>query len=311
MSLHDLSNHSVVFLSESWLVEEKFDPLLRNKDFFVVHARQVHRGRPSGGLEAYTARCLHAKRISTTDHHIALRVRSTVLIGVYYRPTLELDDITADLSCVFNLCGPQDKVIVGGDFNISHNCPDVRELSGFLQLHSVSLRSDATSPTFVGASGSFSIIDHVFVPHGIDSREYHVLRLGASDHEPVQAVLKIKRCSASPIYCDRVEQSLNVVQCGDALSAFQSVLDDTPPENIPEVLNGFFQNATIRPRKNQPPKRPWYNGFLRDLRRRSINALQRFRSSKTESNGILMSRHHQAYHFNIRRAKELFESQKA
>ena len=110
-SLNPLSNHSVVFLSESWLVEEKFGPLLQNKDVFSVHAKKAHRGRPSGGLEAYASRCLHAELLSSNDHHIALRVGSTVIVGVYYRPTLELDDVTTDLSSVFNSCNPQDDIM--------------------------------------------------------------------------------------------------------------------------------------------------------------------------------------------------------
>lgn len=53
-----LARNSVVFLSESWLVETKAKPLLNNKDFFIVHAEQGQRGRPHGGIEAYISRCL-------------------------------------------------------------------------------------------------------------------------------------------------------------------------------------------------------------------------------------------------------------
>ena len=311
VSLNDLSNHSVVFLSESWMVEEKFEPLLRNKDFFVVHAKQGHRGRPSGGLEAYTSRCLQAECISTTDHHIALRVGPTVVIGVYYRPTLELDDITADISCVINQCGPQDKMIIGGDFNISPSSPDFHELLSFLRVHSVSLRSDAATPTFVGATGSFSVIDHVFASHDIESRACRVLRLGASDHEAVQAVLKIKRGSSLQIYSDRTRQRLHVQKCSEDLAIHQSTLEDTPSEELPALLDSFFQNATVYPHKKHVPKRPWYDGFLRDLRKRANKALRCFRSTGTTSNGILMARARQVYHSNVRRAKESFETQKA
>jgi len=111
----------------------------------------------------YVSRYLQAQERSKSPHHIAIDVGSTSLIGVYYRPSLELDDVITDLSKAITSCGNQDEIILSGDFNIQYGTPDYVELEEFVDSCGLSLRSDPSIATFFnGNHAGHSTPDHLF-----------------------------------------------------------------------------------------------------------------------------------------------------
>ena len=123
-------------------------------------------GRASGGIEAYGTPSVFSKMISIAPHHISLSIGELAVIAVYYRPSLEMDEVIEDLSqCLQEVplqeVPNREQVIALGDFNKKTGTPEYEVLETFLESEGLFLRSDPTQPTFLlGQKGS--VIDHIF-----------------------------------------------------------------------------------------------------------------------------------------------------
>ena len=134
-------------------------------------------GRASGGLEMYTPTGEKKERISTTSHHIALKLDRCVVIGVYYQPEIDFDDKMFDLFSALTHCNkkfPSLPVIIGGDFNIHYDSADYRNLEETLDFYNIELVSNPSIPTFTSNRGNLSIPDHIFASRSIRINSFNV-----------------------------------------------------------------------------------------------------------------------------------------
>lgn len=158
----------VSFLCETW--NRSPSSMLPDRVFFSAPASYlVHdapssgssathrpaRGRPSGGLEIYCRSFLSPSLISSSASHIAVSLpsRSLLIIGIYFRPNSELDDVTETLLSAIGSCPEGFQIIVGGDFNLNPSDPEFNELCYILHSHNIILSSNGVTPTFIGPAG--------------------------------------------------------------------------------------------------------------------------------------------------------------
>ena len=99
-NMNPIANHSILFLSETWQMQQSDSVLFDNRYREVVYAKKGKYGRPFGGLELYAAKHLAPQTVSKTNSHIAIRFGKYVVIGVYYQGTMDFGDITTDLMSV-------------------------------------------------------------------------------------------------------------------------------------------------------------------------------------------------------------------
>ncbi|XP_059083490.1 facilitated trehalose transporter Tret1-2 homolog [Tigriopus californicus] len=86
--LNKIRGHAFIFLSETWFTEEKHESCFLGKQSFVVHARKpTGRGRPS-----------------------AVDAQVFTIIGAYYQPTTEYDDLVSDLTSILQKMKDPQKV---------------------------------------------------------------------------------------------------------------------------------------------------------------------------------------------------------
>lgn len=128
-----LNQFQVIFLSETWETESKYMPVFKHKRSFVVHAKKDPKGRPYGGLQIYIEQSLEPKFISKSDYHIAIRIQEMVIIGVYFSPTTDFDDVISDLSNLFNITVNKKELIMGGDINLHSNSKEFNMLEDYLK----------------------------------------------------------------------------------------------------------------------------------------------------------------------------------
>ena len=157
-----LKKNEVTFLSETWSTAPSSP--CQGKTFFSVPAtKSTGRGRPSGGLELLVSPSLSSRLLSSSDHHLCVHIPNLNLtvVGVYYKPSLDMDEVVEDLTRAIDASPDGAEIVVGGDFNRKLGDSDFGELCEFLGNSSISLLSDPETTTFIGAGGS-SCVDHIF-----------------------------------------------------------------------------------------------------------------------------------------------------
>ena len=233
----------IVFFSETMLLDAS--SCLTNKDFFC-RAAVATEGRPSGGLEIYSPPSEKGKIISQSDHHIVLETRGLYVVGVYYKPTLDLDDKLVDLLSALNHCSNKSKVVtVGGDFNIHDGSADFACLREIVSYYNLSLVSDPKIRSFIGPQGS-STPDHVFCSSKAQVKRCVTQHRLESTHQPITLELVLK--SESPEQFE--PKPLNIEVCREKL---QQMLVD-PHESIEGMVSKVtdaFESSQARPSKKK------------------------------------------------------------
>ncbi|KAG1654677.1 Protein ANTAGONIST OF LIKE HETEROCHROMATIN PROTEIN 1 [Nymphon striatum] len=70
------------------------------------------------------------------------------IIGIYYPPKTDLDEIIEDILTILNTCDPSIRTVLGGDFNLHYGGADFQSVSNILSNFGLSLQSNPTSPTY-------------------------------------------------------------------------------------------------------------------------------------------------------------------
>ncbi|KAG1650721.1 hypothetical protein GQR58_027787 [Nymphon striatum] len=126
-STPQLAHHSIAFFSETW--DPTSSPLITDKDFFSVAAtKPPGRGRPYGGLHMYVNPKLNAKLLSSNDSHISIQLKNISIIGFYFRPGTDLDDILISLATELNNVPSDQPTILGGDLNLHPDSSNFKEI---------------------------------------------------------------------------------------------------------------------------------------------------------------------------------------
>lgn len=273
--VEEFSKHGVLFFCETWITENKpTPPLIDGKDCFVSFARQPlgGRGRPSGGLEMYVSSSLCASLLSKSPNHIAVLVGSTAVIGVYYPPGTDMDDISSDVLQALNECRGHE-IVIGGDWNLKVGENNFSCLSSLLANENITLRSNPQIPTYYHSKGSSSP-DHVYTSSKLISPTCNTLNIqDTSPHQPIQVVFKtqkqkppskvMKRFLHIP-RCTHLLENLNLSKVSEPLWA----------SSIQEI---FMKSSSIRRSRKKLRKNPWFGQYHHDLQnimRSNFNAIK-------------------------------------
>ena len=68
----------------------------------------------------YCTQTLKPKFLSKCDQHIAMKIANVLIVGIYFNPEIEFDDITEKLTSILENDEINDDtaIIIGGDFNV-------------------------------------------------------------------------------------------------------------------------------------------------------------------------------------------------
>jgi hypothetical protein len=245
-----IAEHDVLFFSETWSVS----PFSSRKHFnFVSCDAAATGGRPSGGLEMYWADAQNQAVLSKSPHHICIRMSLLQIIGVYYQPTLEFDDLIIDLVTALSSCSPDLPILLGGDFNLHATSPDFRHLLQILHCYNISLVSDPDVITFDGPQGSSSP-DHVFcsASHLVSSVRVKTCPRVESSHYPLSVELHLKgKRSDSVSQVDKFPtERVDTEQCKRKLQQILVDVDQQQPDVLAEKICEAFSSSMSHRQKN-------------------------------------------------------------
>ena len=163
-----LSKRGFCFLSETMVKEEKHSSCFPNKQNFVVHATKQPR---PGGLEWYANPKFEAKQLFASQIVLVIGVQDhDAFVGVYYKPSTTLDDLSTDLEAALSHVPPGSVTVLGGDFNLRPSSTEFREVNALLNRHGLSLHSPTDQTTYHHLNSS-STLDYIFVTTGSHTEE--------------------------------------------------------------------------------------------------------------------------------------------
>jgi hypothetical protein len=300
-----LSKYSVAFFSETWLTSPK--SLILDKDFFQVPAvRATRRGRPSGGLHLYCNPQLQPRLISSCFNYIAVQLATLSVVGVYFKPNSDLDDIITTLATALNNVNTSLPIILGGDLNLRPDTQDFREVQDFLSHYGMQLASDPSKPTFLYPRGK-SCIDFVFASSTLTVLNCSTIDVACSDHLPLQLVLKLPRKQATFNVRTSPRRGLDLDACVDFLS--NPELLQLPPHEVVHRIDEFFVSRDSTTPLKRKCAKPWFTRYSYSLRQECLRLLQLSRVNPAFSTQFCIAR--SAYHRHIRSAKLAYFRAKA
>ena len=266
-----LNNSDVVFLNET--MEVKPSSCLANKDFFSIAAVETD-GRPSGGLEMYVPSQMKPECISKSPQHICIETQKFYALGVYYKPSLELDEKITDLYNALIKCNDHKKMIaLGGDFNLHYETPDFYHFSQFLLNFNLHLRSNPTEVTFLNHTGS-STPDHIFcsVPPG--DCKATVIPKPQSWHFPTFISISTMASNTFP----PVSKKLNINSCMQKLLVLNEIKDTISTEDLSKRLSSAFASSLIG--HDMKANIKVQNNHIRELKQEVNQALKLYHRHK-------------------------------
>ena len=237
-----LTHSQVVFLSETWQIHPNASFL--RKDFFFSDAQKTT-GRPSGGLEMYLEPSLKGNLISKSSRHICIETSKFYIIGVYYKPTLELDEIISDLLTALKCCSNTALgILVGGDFNIKFDSFEFQSLLKMLNSIDLHLCTNPNTITFVG-NRSESTPDYAFCSSNLKIVNSSVPRRPESDHFPVVVSVGKENSQPNP-NCKKQnhEKVFDYALCSHLLEAL-TVPKDLHIEELAQKIHGILSASHV------------------------------------------------------------------
>ena len=267
-----LSEIDIVFLCETWILNDP-TPLLAGKDFFNSSAMPTG-GRPSGGLEMYISPSLEGSLVSKTHHHICVKTPRLYIVGVYYKPSLDLDDIVCDLTVALTACtDPSLDIVIGGDFNLHSQSFDFEVLAQLLSSHDISLTSDPAINTFLNSQGT-STPDYIFSSSSLKTTGVSVPQRIESDHFPL---LLSATVPIDPPPTPVPRTSLDFNRCIDKLESLSTTCSVKTPEELASELHEILTESQVEFK----PKTQTLNSRISVLRSETQEALHSYHRSRS------------------------------
>ena len=244
-----LSEFDLSFLSETWSLVPFSSLPMKN---FACHEATRTEGRPSGGLEMYSKPSKGDKIISKSPCHLCVKSGGIQVIGVYYKPTLEFDDLILDLITAISACSSEFPILLAGDFNLHVGTADFKHLTEILQFHNISLISDPNEITFDGPQGR-STPDHVFCSShpSVVSAEVTVEPRTESSHFPLLVSMKFEHSSQSQEGIPLPKERLDIDICKEKLTTVLSQLNTKSASVLANEICDAVANSMSTPRKNR------------------------------------------------------------
>ena len=286
-------------------------PLLKRKDYFYVPATKQSkgRGRPSGGLDMYASLGLGALHRSSSGSHVAISCGTLWVVGVYYKPSLEIDDVVHDLSSVLSMVPRGCDVVVGGDFNLEASHPSFEILSALLSNYGLALISNPNISTYHSAS-SQSSIDHIFSTR-LNEPTTDVMLTSLSDHCLINVVSKFgrriirERKVSNPVKVEKLCPSSRKKIDHSRLSVrLGNIQQRDPPHMVTDVVEAFQEcQKKIKIPKVINEKKPWFTPFHRALRHKMLQWLRAFKRTRGDYERYRYCLSRNAYHLSLRRSE--------
>ena len=302
----------MIFWTETMVTEQKWFPALLDRDSYHTCATKVmKRGRPSGGIEFYVAKNLGSKQIFTNGNLIAIAFGKIAVIGVYFKPTLEIDEIIRDLSTALALIPEDHNIVIGGDFNLKPGTPEFDEVVGFLEDRNINLRSDTNTNTYHATQGS-SVIDHIFCSQSLESPKCEVHCNGLSDHSAVSLTLKLPRkySNGRTKIAPSIPKKYYKLDHLSFNTEIFKINSMEPPssliKSLDETINRCKTVKSPRPEKGKP----WFTSHHYEQRSFMLNKLHIFKISKKSEDRVKYCLARTAYHTSLRLAEKFFELNK-
>ncbi|KAG1673369.1 Relaxin receptor 2 [Nymphon striatum] len=309
IDFEDLTNHTVSFFCETMLLpKDSGKSFISDRTPFHVPASRATgggRGRPSGGLQCYINPKIDAKLISSDFNHMCILLPFVTLIGIYFSPKTDIDDILIMLATFLNNAPPNTPILLGGDLNVNINSEEFQELNNFLSKgYNLSLISDPTTNSFYNykkdGTLTSSRIDHVFCSRSVPVVKSAVfITNDCSDHRPDHIVLKFKRNNTSSSFTSSSSHShIDIASAADFLSdpAFLAI----PETQLVSRINSIFSSCSIQAPRRKKNSKPWFNAHSYDLRARC-----KLLSQSTNRQDYIIAR--KAYHHHLHHAKLIYE----
>ena len=232
-------------------------------------------------------------------------LRHAYLVGCYYQPGTNLDDILVDLATALNRAPSGLPILIGGDLNLSHTSFDFEEILDFLRSYDLDLLSDLDVTTFSNHNSS-SRNDYTFCSKSaFGAKEIVIQDIVCSDHFPVSIIVKLnKNNSVINSHNQEVKPTfLHVDECVRMLS--DPGLLELDAEEIPDKIDSILA-AAIRPKKNRRKStKPWFTAYSHSLRK-SCQFLRRAANMNPNARKDF-SLARTAYHRHLRSAKQEYE----
>ncbi|KAG1658844.1 hypothetical protein GQR58_022766 [Nymphon striatum] len=184
-----LDRSSVTFLSETMLINPS--SVLPNDYFSPSASKCTKQGRPSSGIEFNVNPNLCAIVISKAFHHIKIILGTLHIIGVYYNPSTEFDDLHTDLHKALSSCNTP-YIVIDGDFNLHYKDTELKDLLKLLDSFHITLCSNPDVHTFFSKKSS-SCVDYIFTSHSLPDTSVDILNRSESEHLPLKATIKMDR----------------------------------------------------------------------------------------------------------------------
>ena len=297
----ELQNHSVVFLSETWLHSTQTE-LIQSKTLISVPATKPSgRGRPSGGLHLYFNPKFNSKVNSSDSSHISVTFDHISVIGCYFRPQSDLDDIVLTLATALNNIPSTLPVIIGGDFNVHPDSNEFKEISQFLRSYNITLISDPKTPTYTHSKGT-SVIDYIFTSTSLPIRKVQTLLLTSSDHFPLQAIVKIRRKPSMSTKYTESKLDFNSV-----INQLNQLSTNIQPEILCSNIDSILTNSTTRFTR-KVNKTPWFSSVSYELRKNCQTLFKKSRSDPSYIQNYVIAR--KAYRSHLNHSKRNYERSK-
>ena len=293
----NFENFTTAFFSETWLAGDSSLPLIDNKDFFHVPGEKKDRGRPFEGLQLYVNPSLKATLLSCSDVQIAVKLPYAIIIGFYYTPSVDFDDLLLDLSTAINSSHYSLPFIIGGDLNLHPEDHEFSVLTQFLSRHDLSLVSDTKIYTFNGVKNSYRL-DYTFVSRTLSSPIESVLNVNCSDHFPVLLTCKFPRKRTDSDISYSSNKKLDLDQC--ALILQNECFSNIPDCDLIKTIDSIFQFCSVS-QKECKKRKPWFDSTSYDLRNNCRALLILSRNDSRYNRDYRLAR--TAYHTHLRNAK--------
>ncbi|CAG0905412.1 unnamed protein product, partial [Cyprideis torosa] len=261
-------------------------------------SKQADDGRVMKKKKRRVKKSLKAEEIS---NHIAVELFFASVIGFYYLPDSDLDDIILDLAAVVTKCNPLLPIIIGGDLNLHHDSTAFNDLLRMISSFDISLLSNSRVPTFFGRRNSYRL-DYTFASNSLSSASESVSRKVSSDHSPLRALAKFPRSRlVSDFTLQNPSVRLDLDECAAKLS--DPVLLGLPEDELPEAIDNIFKDCVESSADRRPrSKRPWFSQCSYDLRRRCQSLHRLALKDSSMNSDFLIAR--TAYHRHLRAAKK-------
>ena len=242
------------------------------------------------------------------QHHIALLLQTIniAVIGCYYNPNLDFDDVTQDCLKAISSCPKSAELVIGGDWNMKPSTETFNQMELLLDAHGISCVSDNSQPTFHAPQGA-SVIDHVFVSKTLQmssNLECDTFPSTASDHLPIILKGKFPYASKNKPKTHLCSKTLHLETALANLASLPQGWDDKPDEAAIALNNALNDASSLK--KSKAGKKGWWSKYLQDLRSMSLAALSKVKRFKDISyiNAYHIAR--AAYHKQCKAAKNLW-----